>query len=955
MAFYTGEFVEVYIDGTERTEYVVSYQRVSSMCDLGDTFIINLDPNCPLPDPYDPIRIVEKYGGSSGTVLRGYIQTVEKTHETGLITINGQDKSIRLQDYFIADQLYSTGQTVDYWMSYICGLAGLDVTFEATCGGIIVEDGTPLGMTTAAQLVLTLERLAAYYTRYDSEEDKIVIYRLKSSEPLDTISTTDTSRAQREMGTEKTRNVVKVYGGWAFDWVNQVTYQVFSQARSDIPGLLTDKTLVMANPLIRRQTYAYIVADRLLNVVSSIDDVHTYDCPGFFPGITVSKYLYFSINKGHYTYYADRYVTTIQTVVDENGVITTFVIGEKCPRISIQLPVPPIYVTDTEDGVGVSWTGGDSFQLSNAGLTTSAEKYGFNIAVNSYGQQMVVTAAGLYRRYGSQATWTGPITLPDPINTSNDPSPVTVSGITLVRVVDAPTIYNAFHLLVSGIIPSGEILDEDLHRAWVYSTDDFGLTWTSLQLYVPAPSGGYKEHGDAPFGNIYNVWAHDLQGNIDNKCFTLVTAISDFVPTPNSIYVMRRNAGYLNRSDYGYFESGGIFDYDFTYMPGAIRCSRIYSLPGNESVAYAVIASLEGASTNYRGCHTRIFRTKDSGVTWTQIQDGVLLSAYLDNDANPYNHVIHFDHASTSTEARIVITCWKRIDTSTARVYARWIEDDSEAEDTTVTDTNQDITLDWPSLDAGEVFNGYIADSDYNAPDGASVNARTHYISGTNNYGYTHGGGYYGALLGPGPTTIGTVQCYPFVSLKFSSHTITRVNCLVNKYYGYNPLYGHTKGHGYTLSADQDENIYPFVTYPGETYRVNSTSITSLYDPGTAFGGSESGNYQVDDTDDILQHINTGFPDYDDEVWWMNGNSQEVDWRPMDGDVGRRCPILKLEPYGQYYYTGLHYHEGIPNFGFYISDADGLVWTELFDTAGDLNPDNNILAMACFDWRTWEA
>ena len=62
------------------------------------------------------------------------------------------------------------------------------------------------------------------------------------------------------------------------------------------------------------------------------------------------------------------YITTISSRADEEGVYTTITLGQKCDRVSVQLPTPPIYACTSGAGVGISWDGGDTFTPSNYGL-----------------------------------------------------------------------------------------------------------------------------------------------------------------------------------------------------------------------------------------------------------------------------------------------------------------------------------------------------------------------------------------------------------------------------------------------------------------------------------------------------------------------------------------------------------------------------------------------------------
>ncbi len=477
MPLQEGKFVHLFINGTERSEYILEYERTTGLCSVGDTFSLSLQANIPIvPDPYDNILIKEFWDGSLGTVLRGYSIEINQTHDA-IILVDGQDKSVLLSDYFIPAQREAAGETVDYWVANIAAQAGLSVTFGATSSAI-VEEGTPMGLQTALDVILNLERLGGYFIRYSSQNDRLETFRLTTSQPTITIddSGDELNVAERLRGTEKTRNVVKVYGGMKFNPFTEEEEIIFAKASSNIPELLVDKIVVVANPMIKKQTHAFIVANKVLNIMNTVDDIQHYTLQGFYPSLDYGEYALIDVDTLNYTFYGPKQITTLSSRADEQGVYTTVTVGEKCDRVSIQLPTPPVYACTNGDGVGVSWDGGDNFAASSYGLVGNALVCS-GIAVNNYDNHMLWTADGFYRRYSSQGTWVKFMdTLPD--GEEFDGYSVIGSEVKIVKLEANKASPSTFYIL--GVWGNRN----DIARTIVYKTVDFGNTWTSNILWA---------------------------------------------------------------------------------------------------------------------------------------------------------------------------------------------------------------------------------------------------------------------------------------------------------------------------------------------------------------------------------------------------------------------------------------------------------------------------------------
>ncbi len=731
MAIVAGDFVQVLHEGSNNlTDFVVSYRRYSSLCQIGDTFEIvfssDMDETI---NPYDDFRITESYDGDTGVVIRGYPLIIDQDFG-GLFVVQGQDRSVLLFDYFIPTQIKSQGESVDFWIQFYADQVGLPIEFQASSANVVVAEGTLMGMQSAGEGILTMERLAAYFVRYDSPANKLVAYRLKSSEPVITID--DVTEGRRLKGTEKTRNVVRVYGGYRFSLDPADPPELLtSVARTEMPELLVDKTVVVASPGLQKQTFLDIVADRILNTVNSIDDVHFYSLPQFVQSLEVGQIASLNVSHlPHINYAGERKITSIEAAVDENGVQTIVGIGEKCPRVSIQFPTPPVYATTTEDGVAVSWNAGNSFAPSNTGLTGSG-LFGNNIGVNSYGQQMVNTAAGIFKRPSTAFNWSfvdDVTTLPNPVNDSNDqPSGVAATDLDIIRIVDEPTNRNVFHFLANATT-SG------LGRSWVYTTKDFGNSWDSTQMYFTA-SG--QDHPVAPSGLSYDVYGHDLFGGVDNSVYALVTSLADFFIEkfdPDVVYFGAKTTTASNRAWAGTYDGNdwpfpSTITHDHT-AGDIISQSQVFSLPEDRDICYWVIKSVHNPDTE-RAWFVSVLRTDDGGSTWDILIDEV--SFYSGDFSGPGESevfdnggFIMFDYASTRTNFNFTITAttYERF-TGDTDFYSFFFNDNYE------TDTHNHVTPTKVSTVLGDISDVGIFSMNHERPSAHSTN-----LTGTN-YGYS--------------------------------------------------------------------------------------------------------------------------------------------------------------------------------------------------------------------------
>lgn len=166
------QFVHVTLDGTDITEYVISYERMQSMCTCVDTLSLIASPALPVsPKPWRTIKITE------GVTLKGeyYINEGGVRQPDGCFVIEAQDNSKRAVDYFITD-IYTpeSESSARFWINKFLQEAGIDVKFKTESGGGSVAANTSLGLMSVYEQVLYLLQLSGWYMYFDRNGTAII-------------------------------------------------------------------------------------------------------------------------------------------------------------------------------------------------------------------------------------------------------------------------------------------------------------------------------------------------------------------------------------------------------------------------------------------------------------------------------------------------------------------------------------------------------------------------------------------------------------------------------------------------------------------------------------------------------------------------------------------------------------------------------------------------------------
>ena len=162
------------------SSYVISYTRESKICTGVATLEMEMVYTYPTAIlPWDTISIIEE----GNRVATFYVGQVTDSQPGAVITINAQDNSKRLTDYFITDNhTVERRSHAKKWITKFLNEAGVDWKFTASGNGGILTNNTTMGMQSAYEQIMTLLQLSGWYIRFD-EYGKAFIGELSTVPP----------------------------------------------------------------------------------------------------------------------------------------------------------------------------------------------------------------------------------------------------------------------------------------------------------------------------------------------------------------------------------------------------------------------------------------------------------------------------------------------------------------------------------------------------------------------------------------------------------------------------------------------------------------------------------------------------------------------------------------------------------------------------------------------------
>lgn len=318
--------VRIKHEGTFITSHVISYEREHKICTGIGTLSVVIDGNVGRDFvPWDTVDIYE----NGSFQVRYYISDVTTEQPHGTITLECQDRSKRVIDYFIPDQY-----TIDYpsytryWIEKFLTEAGVTYQFRTESQGNLIPNYTSLGLQPAYEQILNLLQLSGWYMFFDGN-GKAIIGTLDTD--LATVRATFSKHSildvKKVSDDKMLRNRAVVWG--AYDaFRNESAYADISTHTRWNYDKRDYRTIVVSNSNIPTKASAYGIANKLLKEFARITVEKHVTLVGT-PNINLGDLVKIKSN----VFSGSGLITTFGVSMSRDGLVTNIVLDERCPRL----------------------------------------------------------------------------------------------------------------------------------------------------------------------------------------------------------------------------------------------------------------------------------------------------------------------------------------------------------------------------------------------------------------------------------------------------------------------------------------------------------------------------------------------------------------------------------------------------------------------------------------------
>lgn len=442
--------LQVLFNGSDVTTYVTSYEREHSICSgIGTCSIILSKEFVTLysPEPYD-IIVVNEDGIKKGTY---YVSSTSISHTSGTITIDSQDETKKLSDYFV-----SVNYLIDYesysrfWIEKFLTEAGTSYVIDTDEYSSPISNNTYLGMASAYDLLVPLVQQNGWHFYADANN---IIHIGKLDIDLEThdLSLPDESSILSIKTTQNDnilRNRVVVYGATNtadYTWVyaEAKTYTQYNYSQHDL------RTAVLSNGSIDSTVSAQTLANRILKETKNISYTKDIELAGFYT-VKIGETAY--VNTRLYSGWG--LVTNISVRDSTSGWITTVTLDQRCPRLYSYFGYGSnkyVYIGTNGSGVWRKLLGQDGWHNYSTGITDLNIT---DLAINRSVFSCVTSGGSLMYRKSIDASWRKyhPTNLVATMSglSSNITNPIVPSGTTVEGVMLSGLAYNESDVVCMG-------------------------------------------------------------------------------------------------------------------------------------------------------------------------------------------------------------------------------------------------------------------------------------------------------------------------------------------------------------------------------------------------------------------------------------------------------------------------------------------------------------------------
>lgn len=313
-------------NGTTITGRVISYTREHRICTgIGTLELVLEGTYATSISPHHTIDIWE----NGSFQVRYYVSDVAHNVPSGTITIQCQDKSKYLVDYFIP-----TSYTIDYpsytryWIELFLDEMGVQYIFNTTSQGNLLSNYTQLGLQSGYDQIMMLLQLSGWYMYFDGN-GKAVIGPLATNlaTSAGSLGKTDILDIKKVTDDKMLRNRAVVWGEYD-GFTGQYAFadvSVHTRENYDHNDL---RAMVISNSNIPNKNSAYGIANQLLKEFArpTIEKhIVAWGARNFNLGEALKVDSHIWRGKG--------LITTFGVSMDKSGLVTNIVLDERCPRL----------------------------------------------------------------------------------------------------------------------------------------------------------------------------------------------------------------------------------------------------------------------------------------------------------------------------------------------------------------------------------------------------------------------------------------------------------------------------------------------------------------------------------------------------------------------------------------------------------------------------------------------
>lgn len=340
--------VRIFYNDTEITNEVIAYSWQKDVCSGVGVARVDLKRTASVtPVLYNTFTIWEE-GTKKGTF---YIHTIDRSVPGNTLVLNGQDGSLKLQDYFISESyLIDYASNSKSWIERFLAEATVDYQFDGVTSGTLLNNNTSLGMTTAMEAITPLLQQNGWYITFDAD-NKAHIGKLSvnSESPTATLHDENIISLEQNNNDKMFRNRVVVWGnastdGWVYADNNRSgTYANEYDTGNDV------RTIVIANGNINSASAASSLAAKALNEFDDLSNEIMMDLPGVW-SLSIGDYV--QIDTSYLT--SAGAITTYGVTMEATGLVTHVILNQRCPRLFAFYAPPAVdHVYAGTNGYGV--------------------------------------------------------------------------------------------------------------------------------------------------------------------------------------------------------------------------------------------------------------------------------------------------------------------------------------------------------------------------------------------------------------------------------------------------------------------------------------------------------------------------------------------------------------------------------------------------------------------------